>query len=266
VPADPTELLLRNPLHVGSVLIRREWQDHVGLFDEALRSYEDWDMWLRLALAGCPMASVPQPVSLYRFHGGQMTRIGHQMTTASFAVLDKVYGMAELPMAWQSRKTEAYGRAFLRAAAQAYTAGEFTKAQEHMRVAVERIPSLRHRDAEDLARTAAGWANHAKTSEPLEFLEAVYANLPDELEALRRRRRPDLSREALQLSHTALGCGDEAVARRRLWQAIRYEPLILLHGRVLRTAFRLVMSAALKFCHFPLGSAAKGAEALRRDS
>jgi glycosyltransferase involved in cell wall biosynthesis len=268
LPADPTELLLRNPLHVGSVLIRREWQERVGLFDETLRSYEDWDMWLRLALAGCPMSSIAQPVSLYRFHSAQMTRLGHQMTTASFAVLDKVYGSADLPPSWQSRRTEAYGRAFLRAAAQGYTAGQFTQAKEYMRMAVERIPNLRHGDAEHLARTAAGWANHAKTSEPLEFLEGVYANLPDELEALRRRRGPDLSREALQLSHAAYRSGDEAGARRRLWQAIRYEPWILLERRVLRTMLRLVMSATLKFSPLPLASGRGAAEGrpLRRES
>ena len=43
LPDDPTQLLLGNPLHVGSVLLRREWQDRVGFFDESLRSYEDWE-------------------------------------------------------------------------------------------------------------------------------------------------------------------------------------------------------------------------------
>src|SRR5688572_32485098 len=42
----------------------------------SLRSYEDWDMWLRLARLGCPMVPVARPVSLYRFHAAQMTRDG----------------------------------------------------------------------------------------------------------------------------------------------------------------------------------------------
>ena len=85
LPDDARELLLHNPLHVGSVLVRRSWQEKAGFFDESLRSYEDWDMWLRLARLGCPMASVARPVSLYRFHAAQMTRDGSQMTTATFA-------------------------------------------------------------------------------------------------------------------------------------------------------------------------------------
>ena len=73
LPADSADLLLGNPLHVGSVLVSRLWQDRVGFFDEDLRSYEDWDLWLRLARAGCRMSWVAQPVSLYRFHRAQMT-------------------------------------------------------------------------------------------------------------------------------------------------------------------------------------------------
>ena len=91
LPEDTSALLLGNPLHVGSVLLRREWQERVGFFDESLRSYEDWDLWLRLAKAGCPMGWVARPVSLYRFHRAQMTRLGDQMTTATFAVLEKIF-------------------------------------------------------------------------------------------------------------------------------------------------------------------------------
>ena len=130
LPADPSELLLANPLHVGSVLLRRSWQDRVGPFDESLRSYEDWDMWLRLARAGCPMAWVARPVSRYRFHGAQMTRIGSQMTAATFAVLDKTFRAPDVPASWLARRDEAYSRGFLRAAAQAYHAADFARARE----------------------------------------------------------------------------------------------------------------------------------------
>jgi hypothetical protein len=238
LPVDPLDLLLHNPLHVGSVLLRREWQERVGLFDEGLRSYEDWDMWLRLAVAGCRMCSIAQPVSLYRFHSAQMTRIGKQMTASTFAVLEKLYADPSLPAPWQVRKAEAYGRAFLRAAAQAYTVRDFPLAREHMRAAVEHSPSLGEENAEALANMVAGWANHTKTKEPLEFLEGVYAHLPDELATLRRRRRQDLAREAMQLSHVASQAGDEKGARRRLWQAIGYDPRVLVNRGVLAMVAR----------------------------
>ncbi len=142
LPADPTNLLLGNPLHVGSVLVRKSCQDEVGFFDETLRSYEDWDMWLRLGLAGCGMAWVDQPVSLYRFHTAQMTRIGTQMTTATFAVLDNFFNIPDLPRPWLDLKARAYSNAHLRATAQAYLSRDFERAKEHLSSAVDLNPCL----------------------------------------------------------------------------------------------------------------------------
>jgi glycosyltransferase involved in cell wall biosynthesis len=233
LPADTSELLLGNPLHVGSVLLRAEWQERVGLFDERLRSYEDWDLWLRLARAGCPMGSVSRPVSLYRFHREQMTRLGAQMTTACFAVLDKTYEEEMLPARWRARQNEAYSRAYLRAAAQAYTAGELRAAGNYMAAAVRLNPQLCAGNAELLAQLVAGWANHVKTSEPLEFLERLYSHLPVELDVLRGRRRHDLSRQAMHLAFSAHDRGDAPAARARIWQAAGYLPRVLLNRGVL---------------------------------
>ena len=232
-PQDTSELLLGNPVSVGSMLLRREWQSRVGFFDENLRSYEDWDMWLRLALAGCPMGWVRRPVLLYRFHAAQMTRIGEQMTTATFAVLDKTCRNPGLPEAWRSRRDEAYSRAYLRAAAKAYSTGEVSRARQCMREAIHLNPELCADDAEPLARLVAGWANYPKTTEPLLFLERVYQNLPEELDVLRRRRKRDLAQEALQLAFGSYQRGDVAKARSYLWRAVSYRPQVLLNRGVM---------------------------------
>jgi hypothetical protein len=122
--SQPADLLLGNPFHVGSVLLRRQWFEQVGFFEESLRSYEDWDYWLRLALAGCPMRVIDQPVSLYRFHTAQMTRNGAQMTNATLAVLSRTF---QRGICGKPGRTEgaAYANAYLRAAAQAYLHAEF---------------------------------------------------------------------------------------------------------------------------------------------
>ncbi len=224
LPEDTAQLLLGNPLHVGSVLLRREWQERAGFFDESLRSYEDWDMWLRLARAGCPMGWVPQPVSLYRFHRAQMTRIGKQMTTATFAVLEKTYRDPNLPENWRAMRSQAYSRAYLRAAAQAYNAQVFDQAAPHMSEAVRLDPELCADGGDRLARLVAGWANYAKTQEPLSFLQGIYDHLPAELSILRRRRRQDLAREAMQLAFAAQRQGNCVAARAAVWWALRHQP------------------------------------------
>lgn len=226
-PSDPVDLLLGNPLHVGSVLLRREWQERAGFFDETLRSYEDWDLWLRLALAGCKMGWVDRPVSLYRFHRAQMTRHGNQMTAATFAVLDKIYSAPDLPGNWRALKNRAYSSAHLRAAPQAYREGFFEQAKTHMDAAVRLDPGLKANQAEALAKRISGWADYAKIDQPLNYLENVYAHLPESLAELQKRRRAELGQKALQVAFRSYAQGNLPATRSAIWQGIRYNPGIL---------------------------------------
>jgi glycosyltransferase involved in cell wall biosynthesis len=221
---DPAQLVLGNPLHVGSVLLRRDWQEKVGYFDERLRSYEDWDMWLRLALAGCPMTCLERPVSRYRFHTAQMTRDGGQMTTATFAVLDKVFATADLPLAWSRWRDEAYSRAHLRAAAQSYLAGRYAQAQTHLREAARLHPALLADHGRPLAQHFSAWIELPKTGDPVEFIENIYRNLPAEFDDLRRHRRNEVAQVALDVAFRAYRQGNLAQARAAFWRAVRSQP------------------------------------------
>lgn len=44
------KLLGRNLMPVNAVMIEKKIVESVGLFDESLKSYEDWDLWLRVAV------------------------------------------------------------------------------------------------------------------------------------------------------------------------------------------------------------------------
>ena len=233
LPEDSTQLLLGNPLHVGSMLVRHEWQTRVGYFDESLRSYEDWDMWLRLAKAGCLMGWVDKPVSLYRFHSNQMTRNGQQMTTATFAVLEKLFSQSDLPPHWQAIRDKAYSHAHLRGAAQAYQAEAFEMAAEHMDKAVQLNPDLLDNNAEPLAEYVIGWSNYAKTMNPLAYLENIYAHLPKSLSVLQKRRKHDLATEAIQLAFKAHSKNDAVAAKTAATRAFLYQPKWLFNRGVL---------------------------------
>jgi glycosyltransferase involved in cell wall biosynthesis len=223
LPQEGANLLLGNPLHVGSVLLRREWQERVGEFDESLRSYEDWDLWLRLARAGCPMGWVPRPVSLYRFHSMQMTRDGGQMTAASFAVLSKVFGDPSLPESWRRLREQAYGQAHLRAAANCFLAKDYVSAKANLTRAVALDRHLLSDGGRVLADRFSAWADLPKTRDPIGLLESVYNNLPDELAPLRRHRR-EIGLVALRIAFEAYSSGARRAARSALWRGLRYQP------------------------------------------
>ena len=238
LPELPERLLLGNPLHVGSVLLRRNWQVQAGFFDESLRSYEDWDMWLRLGCLGCRMGYISQPVSLYRFHTAQMTRIGAQMTTATFAVLDKLYSSPGLAPAWQKLHDMAYSQAYLRAAAQAYHGLQIDYAKNCVEKAVELDPSLAQEDGQPLADIFSGWIDLPKTSHPLDYLENVFDNLPDSLLALGERKRQLIGQAAIQLAFYSYQEGDLGMTRYAVRRAFRCQPRYLLNRGALAIFLR----------------------------
>jgi hypothetical protein len=236
--ADPGQLLLGNPLHVGSVLIRHEWQAKTGYFDEGLRSYEDWDMWLRMLRLGCRMGWIDQPVSLYRFHRAQMTRLGNQMTIATFAVLDKALADPHLPENWRLLKNTAYSSAHLRAMAQCCHANAFDQAKHHLCEAARLDPRLMENNGQLLAERLSALADSPKNPDPPAFLEVIYNHLPDELTMLKAQRKPMLAKFAVEIGFEAHAQGDRALARSAMLRAIRNQPAWLANRGVLSILLR----------------------------
>ncbi|MCB9107500.1 MAG: glycosyltransferase [Anaerolineales bacterium] len=224
LPEELSALLLGNPIHVGSVLVKREWLEQVEPFDESLRACEDWDMWLKLARAGCQMHSIIQPVSLYRVHAEQMTRGAERMRTAMLMVLDKTFNDPDLPAKWQTQKNKAYAAAYVRAAARAYLAGTQTDGKNDLNEAVRLDPDLLRDQASGLSRELAGWANAPLAEDPLTYLEQVLDNLPDGLRQLHQRRKSVLAKFAIELAFQAHHQGNRSSTRSLVLRAFRYQP------------------------------------------
>jgi glycosyltransferase involved in cell wall biosynthesis len=224
LPENPVHLLLWNPLHVCSVMLRREWQQKVGLFDESLRAYEDWDMWLRLARVGCRMGWVPHPVSFYRFHTRQMTRDKERMTTATFAVLKKIYSDPDLPEEWLALKDKAYSSAYLRAAIQAFRTDDFDEGADALAEAVRLDPTLMEQNGDILADRLLGLSDSPKVMDRLPFLESIYHHLPESLAVLKSQRNVRLSQAAVELGFRSYQAEDYVRARHFMWRAIQYQP------------------------------------------
>lgn len=235
LPQDLIRLLLWNPMQVCSVMVRREWLDRVGPFDESLHAYEDWDLYLRLARLGCRMAWTPAPVAKYRFHTGQMTRERDRMTRATFAVLDKFFADDALPERWLALRDQAYAGAHLRAAIQAYRIEDWTGGAEELDQAVRLDPEFAAGGGIRMAQQLSAMADSPKIPDKLAFLEQVYDSLPVSLAQLQRNRRRYLAECAAEGGFEALHAGDRPTARRNFIQAVRYRPGWLLNRGVLST-------------------------------
>jgi glycosyltransferase involved in cell wall biosynthesis len=224
LPEPLENLALGNPFHVGSAMVSRRWQEKIGFFDETLRSYEDWDYWLRLAIAGAGMKTIRQPVSMYRFHPDQMTRNGRQMTAASMAVLDKVFARPDLPPTWGQARDAAYSRAHLRSAAHHFLAGNYRSAHADLHVAVNLDPGLLTDRGQSLAQKMAGWTELPKTADRTVFLEAIFNHLPPEMKDLQQQGRQILSEAYLKQALAAYHDRDLGAARGAVRKCLRLRP------------------------------------------
>ncbi|HTU95314.1 MAG TPA: glycosyltransferase [Solirubrobacteraceae bacterium] len=83
------ELLMRNFIIVP-VAVRRRALEEVGGFDEAIFGAEDWDLWLRLLVAGHRADEAPGPLGLRREHADQSSRDPVRMVSGRVRLFEKL--------------------------------------------------------------------------------------------------------------------------------------------------------------------------------
>jgi glycosyltransferase involved in cell wall biosynthesis len=117
-----------HPIAPSATLIRRSVLDTVGLFDTQLRSVEDRDMWIRIALAA-RTAHLDVPLAWVRVHRASMSSPANaaKMEQYDFLVLRRAFGKVEL----QSRpflRRKAFSVAHWRSAIGFREAGSYWRA------------------------------------------------------------------------------------------------------------------------------------------
>lgn len=229
-------LLMGNPVSVSAVLLRRTWLDCVGWFDEALRACEDWDLWLRVAAAGCRLAWVDDAVLRYRVHREQMTRDAGRMRTAMLTVLGKFFAQPHLPAQWALWQDSAYAAALVRAAARAYLSRDYEAAQRDLVAAVLREPTWAADGYAALVGHLVSWARTPgmDDAQAVAYLCAVRRHLPSTLADMHRPLHQAIA--AMLLAPVFEGrISSRAESRRTILRALRYDPRWLSNRGVLRT-------------------------------
>lgn len=89
--------LIRKPVFMGAMLIRRDWIERGGGFDVSLPQGEDLKLFFQMVLLGCQGAWVRQPTVCYRQHGSSLTRNRLQMLRCSNRVVADFFAQPDLP-------------------------------------------------------------------------------------------------------------------------------------------------------------------------
>jgi glycosyltransferase involved in cell wall biosynthesis len=167
------------PFVPSAVLVQRAWPEKVGLFDETMRYVEDWDLWLRLAAAGCQMAWLHDLVCAYRFHGSNMVRDVRPMQAGILKVLDKFYERQDLHEDVLRLHDRAYAHAYLGAAARAYAASAVEDGRAWLGTALALDSSLLAGNPPRFLDILASFAQTPLVENGLVFIRTVVRNLPD---------------------------------------------------------------------------------------
>jgi glycosyltransferase involved in cell wall biosynthesis len=214
----------------AAVVARRECYDQVGLFDEAFRASEDWDIWLRVARE-YRFAGIPRPLVNYRMHGNNMSKDPEHMLHYQLMVVEKHFGSPDgAPEHWPSDRQRAYAAVYRYAAQGFYLRGDEQQGQRYLRLALEANPGstesldlfyelgcadqpLGYRG--DLAHLAF----EKNSALLLSSLDDIFAR-PDLSSRLRARRRSAFAHAYLALGLLAYGSDRIRTARSYLWRAL----------------------------------------------
>jgi glycosyltransferase involved in cell wall biosynthesis len=125
-PAEFFDVLLARNFVYNSVTMRRALVDSVGGYDERLHGAEDWELWLRTALAGHRFVRADGRLAIYRQHQDSISRETDRMLSGALLAYELVENEWDVPPETKARVT-------------AYTA-------EHRRLAVRNSRGLPLRD------------------------------------------------------------------------------------------------------------------------
>jgi glycosyltransferase involved in cell wall biosynthesis len=125
----------------STLVVRRDLFDAVGRYDSRLATMADWDLMLRLRLAG-PFGYVDEPLVLYRRHGSNMSRNVPMLERESGIVLAKAFAHPGLPAELQGLRRSCFAWNDLVLAGSYFWAGDRLAALRHGAKALRGDPSL----------------------------------------------------------------------------------------------------------------------------
>ena len=140
---DITDLVLGYPFSPSDMVVRRQWVEQVGLFDEALiNGAEDLDYPYRLALAGCKFVSVDKALNYRRYYLNRARRDQHMRKQESDMVLNRIFQDIRCPEVVLALMNKAFSRHTLRFAFLSFTYQDTKFAQTLLREAVQKAPDI----------------------------------------------------------------------------------------------------------------------------
>jgi hypothetical protein len=259
-PARPPEtmyqtLLRANFLIPSTILMRRSVAMDCGLFDQSLRSCEDWDLWLRI-LPGHQLIGSSECLVRYRLHGDSLSTNPIGMQRATLQVIEKHFGIDnENRESWSWEKRRAYGGGYrYHLLTSVQRKADWGKGALFLRRALQVDPTL----AEDLdlfydlalgdqppgfRGTSFHLNLESNSSQINKLLSSVFDSTSSpEMKALRRQV---YGTAFFALGLVAYNTGQRSMSRQFFVRALRFRPDLLRDSRLSGNLIKSLASPAL---------------------
>ncbi len=227
-------LLFRTLSNLGATLIRKRCIHLVGGFAENLSHCEDWDFWLRLAVAGCRMAWTKEIVLAYRIHSENSVRQALKMRTGAIAVLEAFFNNSALTPEIHTLKDAAFARAYLEASGREFALGQVDLARTDLELAVSLHPLLARGHPPPALDTVIAFARSPFTRNLKECLRTVSANLPEALSRSGIKERHLFAHSEIAAMFEATDRGESHLAWRCWRNAVALDPAWLTNRGVVK--------------------------------
>jgi glycosyltransferase involved in cell wall biosynthesis len=248
----------------GGPMMRRQCLEAVGDFDDLWSS--DYDMWLRVAVAGYPFACIQEPLGAYRILlGSEMSNV-FKLEECGYVILDKVFSDPNLPADIAALKDQVYSKRHVWLSCKYYAVGLWDDARRNLAEALRFNVQLLD-PPDNLLTVLRDEALDPRITDPVKFMTDVFDHLPPAAESLQPYRSYLLGQIYLGLSLHHFALGNRVEAAVQLAEAIKQSPAILeqpddFADLLYRFAMRLSAGDPLAFVDTVLQNLPAGAERL----
>lgn len=203
----------------GAILYRKSTIERVGMFDECLPVYEDWDHSLRMALRDCHFGFIAEPLFFYRFHAGNSMKKVQAVEAASNIILGKLFANPDLPAEIRPLRDQAEAQAHLFLAYNYYALHMPRDAQRCLMHAWNAHPCW-HSNGAALLDALLDYTLYMHLGDSLQFARFVMDQLPPQLAPLQVHEAAVISRIHLQQAFRNYDQGDLAAGVAGFEQAL----------------------------------------------
>ncbi|NEQ23677.1 MAG: glycosyltransferase [Microcoleus sp. SIO2G3] len=132
---------LHKPVLPSAMMFRREWLVRVGGFDSRFPPAEDVDITLRVVLAGCQAAWLPEITVCYRIHDFSASTQSTPKTARSMqGVLDNLFDRPDLPESIRSLESQSRFQSHVWLAWRLYQTNHLREMQEQLEKSLRYTP------------------------------------------------------------------------------------------------------------------------------